>query len=478
MALPSLRKTSPSAHDNDTHPFPNMYNAPQTNLDVVQTKAARTFPVDAVFNGIPLRFKPEAPQSSVHCVKSNANDKPAWMFRSCQFLNLCYDLSEKDYVVFRDDAHPSQPLLDNRTQYMSLGGINPRWDSQKGFDKGSWKMEWFPRIKQPIDMEGYYELPTNLVLIPFHSLAAHNVGHLLWDDFYPIYTLLRMFNLERQPLLPIRHRVAHVLYANCDIRYKNRKRCKSNFLRFLPLLGVDPATFTTSKETVFNSTDGTPPKSRYVCAARAVAGLGTLTDHGFRDHGWNDHTEDGPPHNLGRGALFRDFRDFMVQHMLGTSGTTDQPMHPYRIRFSRESSRDWSRRLNFTQQITHLEGWLDDPDVSVEVVTLWNMSLREQVELAASTSIFVTACGGGSMTATFLPVGATLIVFYDPVGGFDFQSYELTHKPARLDWDLLNNAAHIRVHWLPVSTMDEEDDLVLLLQLIQHELFVMRNFES
>jgi hypothetical protein len=349
---------------------------------------------------------------------------------------------------------------------------------------------------------------------------------LLWDDFYPIFSLLRIFNLlplqgiEKEnttQLLPIRQRLSQQLYATCDIRKNKRQQCANNFERFLPLMGVDPAHFSTTKDFQFQEMN--QHKSNYVCAKAAVAGLGMLTDHGLRDHGWviEEKTSSAsgmsrslveeamPPHNLGRGANFAAFSNFLVHNLLGRVDPMPSlaiPTTPLQVTFSILSSRDWDRRLNFTRQVNYLqEHWYDEdddktmlPPLRVETHALWNMTLKEQVLLARRSHIFVTVCGGGSMTATFLPPFSTLIVYYNPTGGFDFQSYSRTGLAARLDWDLLNNAAHLRVHWLPIPShqqqqqngggvdtdMDhlegeEEDvDLELLLALIQHEAVIMR----
>ena len=74
------------------------------------------------------------------------------------------------------------------------------------------------------------------------------------------------------------------------------------------------------------------------------------------------------------------------------------------------------------------------------------------------------------------------MVFYNATGGYDFSRQALNHQPARLDWDLLNHAAaHLRVHWLPITATTggrgEEDDrdLDLFVRLIQHELSVMES---
>jgi hypothetical protein len=173
---------------------------------------------DATFNGIPLVHHSGKPRSSVYCIEEgrrggtngghqqhDMDKNVSWMFRSCRFENLCFDVKRQDYVLFRNsgggggndesnsDLQNQRPLesystfsdlpTDNETLSAALGGINPRWLDQRGFDKGVWKVRWFPTIL-PDDFTrleetagaGYYALPDHHILIPFHSFAGHNVG--------------------------------------------------------------------------------------------------------------------------------------------------------------------------------------------------------------------------------------------------------------------------------------------------------------
>ena len=452
-------------------------------------KTERT-PGDAQFNNIDVYYREGSPRPSFHCVGRDLHDPVldanySWMFRSCHYQHLCLNTETKEFIL---PSTPSQPV--------ALGAINPRW-SGRGFNKGFHKVQWTPRTDA--EVKGYYELPKNVVMVPFHSMAAHNVGHLLWDDFYPLFTLLHMFGLvsDHQHLL-LRWAPKKALYASCDIRPNKRKQCQANFERFLPLLGVDPTTFSAVSKAVLQPRRQ-PLKSMYVCAAHAVAGMGMLMDHGTRDHGtfvdtflgdtfvhtvyskpllspgWTlrnpDSGIDLVPHNLGRGAIFRDFRDFMVNNL-----GVPSPPRPNKITFSTHSSRGFERSLGFETQIAAIKRALP---VSLEVqnVTLKDLSLPEQMRVALESAVFVTVCGGGAVTATFLPPGSTLIVYYPEDGGFDFWNYNYTYnlpqynyqrQPARLDWDLLSNAAHLKVHWLPLKTMEE--DVKVLEQLILHDL--------
>ena len=336
---------------------------------------------------------------------------------------------------------------------------------------GVWKVRWAPTKQYATTIPGYYALPDDAVWIPFHSLAAHNIGHLLWDDFYPIFSLLQLFGLQHtRLLLPLRHQIANTLFANCDIRPNKRQQCQHNLDRFLPLLGVDPAHFSTTKRAVL-SIHAEQRQSPYVCARQAVAGLGYLTDHGWQDHGWNGQGH--RPHNLARGPTFRAFGEFIVQHVLGEPHSPLlPPPTPVRVVFSTLSSRYGDRRLDFAVQLAYLrqsKAFSLSEHIQIDDYSLWELSLEDQIRLALETHIFVTSCGGGVMTATFLPAGAALLVYYNPTGGFDYKNNQLTGGPARLDWDLFNNAGHLRVHWLPITSMNTTQDLELLSLLLQHE---------
>jgi hypothetical protein len=455
----------------------------------------------ATFNKLPIREGKGPFRSYVQCtarpvgLKGSIENEESWRIRSCRFTNLCYDVSGHRYYLFYDDNERARPLSlearpeSNETLAVAIGGINPRWDMKSGFDKGSWKVKWFPDVL-PVSQipPDYHLLEDATLLLPFHSFAGHNVGHMLWDDFYPIWRLVQLWtgsdphDMESSPKwLMVRHVLEHVLYASCDIRRNKRLQCTNNLLKFLPLLGVEPSTFSSNRRAkLLFAHPGQPSgkNSTLVCSKRALAGLGMLTDHGSHDHGWEPNAT-WVPHNLGRGRQFYEFSQFLRRNAESTLGVprvlssssleTKKP----RISFSLLSSRDLDRRLDFNRQIDALRTALPPTQASIRSYTLGNMTLQEQVRVVSSTNVFITVCGGGSMTATFLPRGSSLIVFYNPRGGLDFDSLKSNGAPARLDWDLLNNAAHLRVHWLPTSSMNEESDLELFARLVQLELRAM-----
>jgi hypothetical protein len=415
------------------------------------------------------------------------------MYRSCEFTNLCLDTQTREFHIVQSTSQ--QELQEHRvplsyisTELLSsdastnltlaLGGINPRWLG-KDYNQGIEKVKWFPKVVSQAPAQ-YYVLDPTVTLLPFHSFAAHNVGHLLWDDFLPIYTLLSVFGradlisrqsltLSPDKLLLLRVDTLPLLYGTCEMRRKKGKKCADNFEKFLPLLGVDPRTFTTLKTTNFQPLSSNGPT--WICARNAMAGLGMLTDHGLKDHGWFMPKETHAVQNTAKGALLFQFRNAMVQN-LGLPLELPRQNAAFRIVMSAHSSGDPTRDVDFFNQENALKRAL--PTVSIHHAELSKMTMREQVELVVQTHIFVSTCGGGSMTATFLPRGATLILYYDEQGGYDFaNNFNITGDPAFLDWDLMNNMSYLRVHWLPIGTMNTPAGLETLVRLIQHDLEVM-----
>ena len=573
-----------------------------------------TAPADGYFNGYPIYLQRNEQNgdggsemnkfhSTVHCVGETHTMHPmnnrldgkdadkSWMYRSCEFTNICLHASSKEFYLIESkkdveqftnqwtstsdksgggiyistDLRYSSSSTGNSNQYnnnnnltLALGGINPRWNGT-GYDKGINKVKWFPKyLSEP--PESYYMLPSDVVLVPFHSFAAQNVGHMLWDDFLPIYTLLQMFDYivdnredagynqgysgysfdqqqQRQmegagesanaesvdvgknhPFLLLRVDTLQPLYGTCDMTRNKRnpnprklRKCAENFNKFLPLMGINPKTFTTLKAIQFAGKGGSgaatgrsgvvvgssaeSTATPWVCAKHAVAGLGMLTDHGLKDHGWVMPTvgEQSSPvivQNTAKGRLMYEFRNFILTNLdiptrpkRHDDATGRTSPHTIRIVLSAHSSSLYKQRdVSFEQQKQYILSRQDvisssdtnlNVKLDIQIVELAKMGVKEQLELASTTNIFITVCGGGAMTATFLPKGATLILYYDENGGYDFSKNLDTGGPAFLDWDLFNNMSYLRVHWLPLGTMNTPEGLQVLSSLIGHEIYGM-----
>jgi hypothetical protein len=195
------------------------------------------------------------------------------------------------------------------------------------------------------------------------------------------------------------------------------------------------------------------PKSNYLCSDYSVSGYGWLNDHGFSSHGWVDEDMNHPM-NLHRGPEYSLLRRAMLNKMHIFDGFKVEK--PCIILFSVESSRDMRRCLSFHHEIQIVKQLQERNDglVSVHSFHHSNITVRKQLELSSKASIFITASGGGSFPAFFLPEGSVLIIYGD--------------RDMHLDSDLYNNYGQISVHWMSVK--NQHQDISLFFNLICDEL--------
>jgi hypothetical protein len=208
-----------------------------------------------------------------------------------------------------------------------------------------------------------------------------------------------------------------------------------------------------------------------VCAKHGLAGLGSLNDHGVKKgHGW-DKNDYKTTHNHGRGGQLWQFRNYLINN-LGIRPIHEIPSTPFLIIFSEKSSEHSHRSLDFSKEIKALTEAELGPDVRIYSHQMKKYPLREQAELVSQAAIYVTGCGGGAVTATFLPKGSSLIVYFGEKGGVE--NNRNSGLPARLDWDYINNMAYTRVHWIGQNSKHTEESLNGFVTLIKHEVEIIR----
>lgn len=315
----------------------------------------------------------------------------------------------------------------------------------------------------------------NLFVVSYHRLTTTalngaNPGHLVWDDFLSLYNLLKIFfvNPDEHFLLPLRYVLQdgeRGLWASCDLRPEKTELCRHMIRKFWPLMvGKDsPFNFSSTEEVTFVETTH-PGASPLVCARTGMAGLGPLTDHGFfKAHGW-EQSDYKSMHNFGRGPLLYDFRNFMLKNL--NIPTSPSSKKPFKVIFSEKSSDIPLRSIAFDTQIALVKERI--PEAQVESYILKDLTVYQQMEIASGAAVFVSLCGGGAVTAMFLPKGASAFIYYAENGGT--RNGKRDFKPALLDWDIFNSMSHLRVHWLPRNTRDTELDMQILIMMIREEL--------
>jgi len=449
--------------------------------------------VVGTFNNVPISYVPPSTSSplhsTAHCIGETFHDT-SWVHRSCEYRNICFDTIEKEFVLFRSPVEASlagaldrhnvakEGLLtvsSSLNTTVSLGGINMKW-TWKPTETGA--LEWSPIVRNEELTEGYYALPPDTVLLPFHSMAAVNPGHLMWDDLLPIYSMLSAFEMtaggtattSTTRILPLRYVLKNrerALWATCNLRDQTLAECKMFFRKLLPLMGVDPRTMRSTEDSVLNITDGSPePKSRYICSNRGAAGLGMHTDHGLKQaHGWQKGDYD-LSHNAGRGPVLTGFRNFMMRNIGMDPMQTVRQEPPFVITISPSSSKDPDRKHSFNKQIDALRAaFPDEKEVTIQTVNFSKLAIEEQIQIASESAVMIGACGGGAFTNMFMSKGSGMVLYYPEKPRGPQHNY-----PARLDFDYFNNQGYTRVHWLPTGTMNFPEDLDILVKLVQNEI--------
>eukprot|EP00563_Minutocellus_polymorphus_P009657 CAMPEP_0181023626 /NCGR_PEP_ID=MMETSP1070-20121207/2145_1 /TAXON_ID=265543 /ORGANISM="Minutocellus polymorphus, Strain NH13" /LENGTH=975 /DNA_ID=CAMNT_0023100641 /DNA_START=98 /DNA_END=3025 /DNA_ORIENTATION=- len=456
---------------------------------------APSVPVDGHLNGLDLFHIDKPPVSHVHCVGENFDDKNSYVYRSCEYQNLCLDLDQKQLVVY---TVPQAVLADEQVKSSTqlskkatvLAGSQPKtWfktydehltynhkktgkrDKTKNLRR-AYVGRYGPKIQTDVKSRpsSYYQLAQNVTLLPYysHPTAYRNPGHILWDEFLSWWQLLDIFGRADDELLLMKMIRPTVNDTEFEA-FEEEVHSKDDDLtsKFLPLfLGTDKAksSFLDPVEGYnFDISDVQPRwkdgEARVVCAPHGVIGSGYFADHG--DKNWHGQVKGDyqKPHNIGRGASFRRFRSWMLSNIGLPPEETDKlpARDPYLILVSVNSSE--RRGVDFSAQMQALKKSLGSR-ANVQAVNFPSMGLSEQITLATKAAAIISVTGGGTSTAYFLPPGASLYLFYN--GGKDGPKY--------LDWDVWNNIGDIRVHWLGRKDRDESSSLKTLTNLVSSEL--------
>jgi hypothetical protein len=103
-------------------------------------------------------------------------------------------------------------------------------------------------------------------------------------------------------VMPLRYVLKEPLWATCESTPETLGNCTKNFNKFLPLMGIDPQTMKTTKDSAIQVAVSTDIKSRYVCS-NGAAGLGMVNDHGMKKHGV-EKADYEYSFNVGKGKRF------------------------------------------------------------------------------------------------------------------------------------------------------------------------------
>jgi hypothetical protein len=293
------------------------------------------------------------------------------------------------------------------------------------------------KIYLPIIHRNLTEFPTDVVALsagkrnPFFLLyrtSQANFGHIIWDDFLSLYTQLDLFELdEDQTIMPVPFfmdpkddrvylglgcypATAVERYTSCAKLYRRifpavwhlQTDCSGDIIRSSNWLQGDqsvglwikhPKEPCKNVDTKHNNVD-----AEYVLIPNMTVGSGRAAL--FSCYG---------ECTIFRGPQLFRFRNYLMRQMIGDA--YNKPPIGY-ITFSLPfgSSRGKGEVTLFEKEIQLVRQKYGEH--AVKAVDMANITMREQAELVGNSVVFFTNHGGGSASTTFLPKGATALVYW------------------------------------------------------------------
>ena len=373
---------------------------------------------------------------------------------------------------------------------MAIGSVNQHWGKTHDVDS----LEWFPRVEETSDVlqHGYYELPNDIVLVPFHPVSSATNPHLLlWEDAFSIFMLLDIFGLPKEKLLLVRYtppESGQPSQNTCTSHSANSTSDESELPSFLPaLLGIDQASrpgtgYVSTDELVLAaemSNTQSLERSSLICASRAVAGMGMLCNDG-------GSTKDPiQKYNHGRAACHVEFTKFLSKNLGLSDPNKNRQVLPIKVACALDSSQENQRsnRSNLEDLCAKIKQHTKEmlslktqgaTDTVVESYAMGNLSLPEHARIGMESAVLIAHYGGrgGGLAPSFLSQGSSLIVLYSNTADERTSPAELSSKR---DWESLRSASHLRVHWFSLGRILNDDSAFLeLIDLIQHELALIK----
>lgn len=399
--------------------------------------------------------------STVHCVGENYGTD-AWKYRSCQFRNICFDTSAHEYVLFPSKEEIElHRLLQLRQQdgfvsvstsmqdkSVSLGTLSQAWSTSEQST-----IRWFPRIetdRTKLLELGVYMIPSDKVLVPFHSFQAKDAGHLIIDDWFPIYLVASIFGLEQKQLLLVRHTLRQPLPGTCDENSLNYQACQKNFDKYAPLMSREPNKLILQSEELAQVASS---KSHFVCSKYAAAGLGLVANHMVKDSDFK--TDDYKlTHMVGYGTLLWQYRSFIMDNLFpsGHNLPLKVLLNELTVTFDVSTA---------TSELAQLDDIIRQQVSSTNVLTIRfeELELKKAASIVSRSAILVVDCrqGEGLALSLLLPRHASLVIYCPDESNVT--------KSMQLDWDMFNHGGYFRTYWLSRPDLESK-----LLQVIRAEI--------
>lgn len=358
---------------------------PTQSCDGFQTSKSNNDPHNLIHQSVTTAPAPSS-FSDARCLGDYDFLGPSWIHngamnsRSCSFESVCWN-DAGELLFYSDPSLPSEPQQVSNAIY---GDFPPK----------------FVNIRKWIDNENHFSIslrvirsaiPSNAVWSPagvhvfYGQFWSENFGHVLGDDVYPAYQLMRMFNvLDRHAQILAQW---ECWFSGGPDNEAGKRSCKSTHQIFgaltdRPWMQLRPWLQQQRSQSRDNSS--------VVCARQLLVGSALQ----------------------GMSSQGRNWPQFITYLTKGFSPAL-QATRPTRMQILFIKKTNRRRIVNLDETVDYLRKLFD-----VEIV-LWEpdgLTFDEQVAVVRQYPLLITPCGGISFISPFLYPGSSVLYidYFDP----------------------------------------------------------------
>ena len=360
------------------------------------------------------------------CVGSMPIDE-SFKYRSCHFKRVCYDGNEENIVTY----HASN---NERIQYadeITTSTMEIAFDSiMKPYTPKIVRKPWL------IEANGRNITWVNSTVVTVLSdfWRAGCWGHLLMDNFFPMFRLMKIFGLseDETSLNPLS------INPVCD-----PKNC--GWLQG-PYFSPDWISLFTKRNELKKFREFYEVELRndgIVCFENFFTGLSFLSDHGLDTsvHGRNKKSPEWPA--FGIGNLYWEFRGYTMKLANLLPEKTDEIKRDLVI-LQRGKKANFVGTVNYDEIMEKLFQKLPKIENTTSEISLELLSPKEQMQFMSESKVVLSISGQTAFGGLWLPRGGSLIVI-------------MRERDEMLDITLLKNLGYINVEYFNIG----EDDKIV-----------------
>ncbi|GFH55489.1 hypothetical protein CTEN210_11965 [Chaetoceros tenuissimus] len=428
---------------------------------------------------------------NAHNRETEKNQPYRFIARTCQFDNLYYHPGNGTFHYYPSESeqmklrHSQSYFLEfQESMTVSVGNVQDIIQAGKApFGPKNEIVDW-TKFAPVIHVENktftsHAEImaPKDLVMMVYQPFYGFNIGHLLWDDFLSLFSMLDIFGLTEKQIFPFFHE-HHFTdpdpYYRCtpyaggrkreewrNDRWKTctkmYKRVYSKFLRFEThetgdiartgnwLRGVNnfighanDTSIGTVKNRMLSNVD-------FVRIPKTLIGTGRL-----------GQISCAGDCSIGRASQLYSFRNYLLRNIFYPNfKIEDSKKREGYITFSLPGGSSRPKEVTFFENTIPIAKALVGED-KVKVVDMANVTVQEEARIAMSSALLFVNQGGGSMSSVFMSRGST--VFLYTAGkmcpkprrddGYVRDNHWCVGKKKRFDHIFYESAGYIKPVWI------------------------------